>query len=148
MNAAPQSFTAACVQMRSSRGVAENIATACSLVSEAADKGAGLVMTPEMTSLLASGSDDLFGKVRGETDDEALAAFRMLAKEKAIWLLAGSLPIRLSGEKVANRSFLISPEGEVAARYDKIHMFDVDLEGGESYRESKNYEAGREAIIA
>ena len=148
MSAAPQSFKAACVQMRSSCDLAENIAAARALVFEAADKGADFVMTPEMTSLLVSNSAELFAKVRDEADDEALAAFRGLAKEKAIWLLAGSLPIRLSDEKIANRSFLISPEGEIAARYDKIHMFDVDLEGGESYRESKNYEAGREAVIA
>ncbi|MAM93216.1 carbon-nitrogen hydrolase family protein [Parvibaculum sp.] len=148
MSAAPQSFLAACVQMRSSCDVADNIATAGALVSEAAEKGASFVMTPEMTSLLVTKTGDLFASAREEKDDEALAAFRALAAEKSIWLLAGSLPIKLSGTKVANRSFLISPEGEVAARYDKIHMFDVDLEGGESYRESKNYEAGREAIIA
>ena len=148
MSEAQQTFKAACVQMRSSCDVAGNIAAARALVSEAAEKGADFVMTPEMTSLLVTKTGDLFGKAREEKDDEALAAFRLLAKEKGIWLLAGSLPIRLSDTKVANRSFLISPEGEVAARYDKIHMFDVDLEGGESYRESKNYEPGREAVIA
>lgn len=79
MSAAPQSFTAACVQMRSSCDVAENIASACSLVSEAADKGADFVMTPEMTSLLVSKSAELFAKVRDEADDEALAAFRGLS---------------------------------------------------------------------
>ena len=148
MSAPPTSFTAACVQMRSSCDVAENIAAAKTLVREAASKGADLVMTPEMTSLLVTRTSDLFDKAREEKDDEALAAFRALAKEKGIWLLLGSLPIRLSDAKVANRSFLLSPEGEVAASYDKIHMFDVDLEGGESYRESRNYEPGAEAVLA
>ena len=148
MSAPPTSFTAACVQMRSSCDVAENIAAAKTLVREAASKGADLVMTPEMTSLLVTRTSDLFDKAREEKDDEALAAFRALAKEEGIWLLLGSLPIRLSDAKVANRSFLLSPEGEVAASYDKIHMFDVDLEGGESYRESRNYEPGAEAVLA
>ncbi|MAU60749.1 MAG: amidohydrolase [Parvibaculum sp.] len=148
MSAPPTSFTAACVQMRSSCDVAENIAAAKTLVREAASKGADLVMTPEMTSLLVTRTSDLFDKAREEKDDEALAAFRALAKEKGIWLLLGSLPIRLSDAKVANRSFLLSPEGEVAASYDKIHMFDVDLEVGESYRESRNYEPGAEAVLA
>lgn len=148
MSDASPSFTAACVQMRSSCDVAENIAAAKALICEAAEKGADLVMTPEMTSLLVTRTSDLFDKAREEKDDEALAAFRALAKEKGIWLLLGSLPIRLSDAKVANRSFLLSPEGEVAASYDKIHMFDVDLEGGESYRESKNYEPGAEAVLA
>ena len=148
MTGSGKTFTAACVQMRSSCNVADNVAAASALVSEAASQGADFVATPEMTSLLVSKTAELFEKVRAEKDDDALAAFRALAARKKIWLLIGSLPIRLSDEKVANRAFLISPEGEVKARYDKIHMFDVDLAGGESYRESKNYEPGREASIA
>lgn len=147
MTSLGNTFTAACVQMRSTCNVAENIAAASALISEAALQGADFVATPEMTSLLVSKTSELFEKVREERDDEALAAFRALAAEKKIWLLIGSLPIRLTSEKVANRAFLISPEGAVAARYDKIHMFDVDLAGGESYRESKNYEPGREASL-
>ena len=134
--------------MRSTCDVAENVAAASALIAEAAERGAALVATPEMTSLLVTKTADLFGKVRMENDDAALPVFRSLAAEKKIWLLIGSLPIRLSDEKVANRSFLLSPEGEIAARYDKIHMFDVDLAGGESYRESRNYEPGGEAILA
>ncbi|HAC57130.1 MAG TPA: amidohydrolase [Rhodobiaceae bacterium] len=148
MTGSGKTFTAACVQMRSSCSVAENIAAAVALVSEAASQGADFVSTPEMTSLLVSKTAELFEKVREEKDDEALAAFRGLAAEKKIWLLIGSLPIRLTSDKVANRAFLISPEGEIKARYDKIHMFDVDLAGGESYRESKNYQPGRETSIA
>lgn len=148
MSSPNESFIAACVQMRSACSVAENVTAASALIVEAADKGAAFITTPEMTSLLVTKSADLFALARSEEEDEALPAFRALAAEKKIWLLIGSLPIRLSAEKVANRSFLISPEGAVTARYDKIHMFDVDLAGGESYRESKNYEPGREAVVA
>jgi predicted amidohydrolase len=148
VSAVTKNFLSACVQMRSACSVAENVAAASALIAEAADQGAQFITTPEMTSLLVTKSDDLFATVRSEEEDEALPAFRALAAEKKIWLLIGSLPIRLSAEKVANRSFLLSPEGSIAARYDKIHMFDVDLAGGESYRESKNYEPGREAVVA
>ncbi|ABS63357.1 Nitrilase/cyanide hydratase and apolipoprotein N-acyltransferase [Parvibaculum lavamentivorans DS-1] len=143
-----KSFTAACIQMRAGRDVAQNAATAAALVSDAAAQGAAFVLTPEMTSLLETKSDDLFAHTRVEEKDEALPVFRALAAEKKIWVLIGSLPVKLAERKLANRSFLISPEGAIAARYDKIHMFDVDLAGGESYRESKNFEAGREAVIA
>ncbi|MDP1625616.1 carbon-nitrogen hydrolase family protein [Parvibaculum sp.] len=148
MTASPKSFTAACVQMRAGRDVAANVAAAAALVSEAAAQGADFVLTPEMTSLLETKSDDLFAHTRPEEEDEALPVFRALAAERKIWLLIGSLPVKLAERKLANRSFLISPEGAVTARYDKIHMFDVDLAGGESYRESKNFEPGREAVIA
>jgi predicted amidohydrolase len=145
---AATTFTAACVQMRAGRDVAANIADASALVSEAAAAGADFVMTPEMTSLLETKSEKLFANTCEEQDDATLAALRQLAAAKKIWLLIGSLPVKLSATKLANRSFLIAPDGGIAARYDKIHMFDVDLAGGESYRESKNFEPGREAVIA
>ncbi|MBX3489298.1 carbon-nitrogen hydrolase family protein [Parvibaculum sp.] len=143
-----RTFTAALVQMRAGRDVAVNIADVSGLVSEAAAQGADFVMTPEMTSLLETKSERLFANTFEEKDDPALAALRALAAAKKIWLLIGSLPVKISPQKLANRSFLIAPDGGVAARYDKIHMFDVDLEGGESYRESKNFEPGRAAVIA
>ncbi|MBX3508727.1 MAG: carbon-nitrogen hydrolase family protein [Parvibaculum sp.] len=148
MTASGKTFTAACVQMRSTCDVAENIAAASALISEAASLGADFIATPEMTSLLVSKPAELFEKIRDEGNDEALSALRALAAERSVWLLIGSLPIRLPGGKAANRAFLISPEGKITARYDKIHMFDVDLAGGESYRESRNYEPGREASVA
>ncbi|MBX3492540.1 MAG: carbon-nitrogen hydrolase family protein [Parvibaculum sp.] len=147
MKAAP-TFTAALVQMRAGRDVAVNIADVSGLVSEAAAHGSDLVMTPEMTSLLETNSERLFANTFEEKDDPTLAALRVLAATKKIWLLIGSLPVKVSPQKLANRSFLIAPDGCIAARYDKIHMFDVDLEGGESYRESKNFEPGRTAVIA
>ena len=142
------SFTAGLVQMRSGRDPEANLTEACRLIGEAADGGATLIATPEMTSLLENKSRDLFAKVKDEVDSEALPMFRSLASQRGLWLVIGSLPIKVSDDKVANRSYLIGPDGEVAAHYGKIHMFDVDLEGGESYRESRNYEPGKRAVCA
>jgi predicted amidohydrolase len=83
-----------------------------------------------------------------EENDASLAAFRELARKLSIWLHIGSLAIKASPDRAANRSFLITPQGDIAARYDKIHMFDVDLAGGESYRESNSYKAGDLAVVA
>lgn len=140
-------FSAACVQLRAGREVAANVAQALALMDVAADAGAQFIATPENTSLMEAKRDLLFEKTRAEADDAALAAFRAFAARRKLWLLIGSLPIRLSDEKIANRSFLIAPDGTIAARYDKIHMFDVDLGGGESYRESKNFAPGSEAVL-
>ena len=86
--------------------------------------------------------------IRPEEGNPALETFQALAKELGIWLHLGSLAVLVDTGKIANRSFLISPEGRITARYDKIHMFDVNLPGGESYRESRNYEAGQDAVVA
>ncbi|HEY4345178.1 MAG TPA: carbon-nitrogen hydrolase family protein [Parvibaculum sp.] len=149
MSAAIQpSFLAACVQLRSGRDVAPNVDAAVALISEAADAGAQFIATPENTSLMEANRELLFQKMKPEGEDVALAALRAVAREKKVWLLIGSLPIRIAAEKLANRSFLIAPDGQIAARYDKIHMFDVDLGSGESYRESRNFEPGAEAVTA
>lgn len=140
-------FRAACVQLRSSRDVTQNIDEASALIIEAAEGGADLIMTPENTSLLELETARILANTVAEEDDPALKAFRKIAAEKAKWLLIGSLPIRVAEDKVANRSFLVRPDGAVAARYDKIHMFDVDLPNGESYRESKNVRIGEEAVM-
>ncbi|HEX7774953.1 MAG TPA: carbon-nitrogen hydrolase family protein [Parvibaculum sp.] len=141
-------FTAACVQLRAGREVAPNVEAAAALIAKAADDGADFILTPENTSIMEAERKLLFEKVRGEDEDIALARFRALAREKKKWLLIGSLPIKVAAEKLANRSLLIAPDGRIAARYDKIHMFDVDLAGGESYRESRNFDAGHEAVVA
>ncbi|MEN6541146.1 carbon-nitrogen hydrolase family protein [Parvibaculum sp.] len=142
------SFVAACVQLRAGRDVAANTEAVVDLVARAAEAGSDFVLTPENTSLMEAERGLLFEKARAEEDDVALAALRAVAREKKIWLSIGSLPIKVAETKLANRSFLVAPDGSVAARYDKIHMFDVDLPGGESYRESRNFEAGREAVTA
>ncbi len=141
-------FRAACVQMRTGLDVAANIASASTLIREAKAKGAEFIATPEMTSLFEAETDALFAKTKPEADDAALKAFRELGRELGVWLVIGSLPIRVAERQCANRSFLIDPMGAVAARYDKIHMFDVDLPGGEVYRESRNYRPGESAVLA
>jgi deaminated glutathione amidase len=143
-----QVFRAACVQLRTGLDVDANIAATTALIREAKAKGAHFAATPEMTSLFEAESDALFAKVRAQEDDTALIAFRALAEELSLWLLIGSLPIRVAERQCANRSFLIDPKGAVRAAYDKIHMFDVDLPGGEVYRESKNYRPGERAVVA
>ncbi len=143
-----QTFRAACAQMRTGLDVAANIDAASALIREAKARGAQFVATPEMTSLFEAESDALFAKVRSEEDDTALKAFRALAEELLLWLSIGSLPIKVAERQCANRSFLIDPKGAVRATYDKIHMFDVDLPGGEVYRESRNYRPGERAVVA
>jgi predicted amidohydrolase len=143
-----RSFVAALVGLRSGRSVAANIDTATRLIGEAADAGAAYVQTPEMTSILERDRKALFAAVSEEARDPALAAFRELARARKIWLHVGSLAVRSEGERVANRAFLIDPAGEIAARYDKIHMFDVDLPMGESWRESNTYKPGETAVAA
>ncbi|WP_186414931.1 MULTISPECIES: carbon-nitrogen hydrolase family protein [unclassified Pannonibacter] len=141
-------FTAACVQLRSSRDVAANSAAAEALIREAAAAGADYVQTPEMTNLLERSREDLMAKIRVEAEDPSLARFRALAAELGIWLHIGSLAILLEPGKAANRGFLIGPDGSLKAKYDKIHMFDVDLPNGESWRESATYRPGCESLVA
>jgi predicted amidohydrolase len=137
----------ACVQMRSSDDVAQNIRDASQLVREARAKGAEFIATPENTTLMAPDGGAKLDRSFREDRDPALPAFATLAKELGVWLLIGSLAIKLNDTKTANRSFLIDPGGEIAARYDKIHLFDTDPGSGESYRESKTVEAGRLAKV-
>jgi predicted amidohydrolase len=141
-------FRAACVQMRTGLDVAANVAAASALIREAKGKGAGFIATPEMTSLFEAETDALFAKTKPEADDIALKTFRGLAQELKVWLLIGSLPIRVAERQCANRSFLIDANGNVVKTYDKIHMFDVDLPNGEVYRESRNYRPGEQAVVA
>ncbi|BCJ89726.1 amidohydrolase [Terrihabitans soli] len=142
------SFIAGLVQLRSGQTVAANIDETSKLIREAAGKGAHYVQTPEMTSLLVRDRERLMNLVTDEEHDAALIAFRALAKELGIYLHIGSLAVRFADERerVANRGFLIQPDGDIAARYDKIHMFDVDLDKGESWRESRTYQPGEVAI--
>jgi predicted amidohydrolase len=141
-------FNAALVQMRSGLAPQANLDTAVRLISEAKALGADYVQTPEMTNIMVLQHEQLFAAIVEEENDPCLASFRELARSLAIHLHVGSLAIRVSAEKAANRSFLIDPNGEIAARYDKIHMFDVDLAGGESYRESRNYRPGDFGVVA
>ncbi|MBG50807.1 MAG: carbon-nitrogen hydrolase family protein [Alphaproteobacteria bacterium] len=146
--AAPATFKAALVQLRTGKSVDANIEAASRLIRQAAAQGASFVATPETTSLMELGAERLFANIVREEDDRALLAFRHLAAELGLYLLIGSLAVLAGEGKAANRSFLIGPDGRILARYDKIHMFDVDLGNGEAYRESKNYQAGEVAVLA
>ncbi len=139
----------ACVQMRSGVDIAKNIADASVLITAAARDGARLIATPEMTNLIDIRKGMGKSKAFREADSPALAAFCALAGELEVWLLIGSLAIaREDGDKLVNRSYLIAPSGIVSARYDKIHMFDVEVGDGQTYRESAGYAAGTEAVLA
>ncbi|MBI2714389.1 MAG: carbon-nitrogen hydrolase family protein [Rhizobiales bacterium] len=146
MNA--NTFKAAMIQMRSGLAPAANLDAAVRMIGEAKSAGADYVQTPEMTNIMELKRERLFATIVEEAADTSLATLRELARKLAIFIHIGSLAIKLAPEKAANRSFLIAPSGDIAARYDKIHMFDVDLAGGESYRESRNYRPGEQAVLS
>lgn len=140
-------FRAALVQMTSSRSVADNVATMDALVREAAAGGATYVQTPETTGIMDEDPKRLFETLTDEAGDATLAHGRRLARDLGLHLHIGSLAIKVGdGSKAANRGFVIAPTGEIAARYDKIHLFDVQLADGEVYRESARYVAGSQAV--
>ena len=141
-------FRVGLVQMRSARTPDANVDAAAKLIAEAKAGGADYVQTPEMTTIMEAKREALFSVIVEEERDAGLAALRELAHLHRIWLHIGSLAIKVSPERAANRSLLIDPKGEIVARYDKIHMFDVDLANGESYRESRSYRAGEIAVVA
>jgi len=114
-------------------------------IAEAATGGAAILFTPEMSGLLDRDSQRASGNLRSEDEDGVLAACRAAAKEHDIWVHLGSLAVRVDDGKVANRGFVIDRNGKIQARYDKIHLFDVDLPTGESWRESAVYRAGESA---
>lgn len=141
-------FKAAMIQTRSGLMPATNIDDAVRMIGEAKSAGAEYVLTPEMTNILAAKREQLFAAVVEEEADASLATLRELARKLDVYIHIGSLAIKISPDRAANRSFLVDPKGDIAARYDKIHMFDVDLADGESYRESRNYRPGELAVLA
>jgi deaminated glutathione amidase len=145
---AGQSFTAAMIQMCSGLLPEANLEQGTKLIRQAVAEGADYVQTPEVSNMIQANRMALFEHLVSEEDDVSLKAYRALAAELKIHLHIGSLALRFSPEKAVNRSFLIGPDGGVLASYDKIHMFDIDLPGGESYRESANYQPGETAVIS
>jgi len=142
-------FTVACVQVNAGADMSTNLAEAARLVRGARAAGADLILTPENVSLMAAKSDATRAAAMTMDGNPALTAFRDLASATGAWLLAGSLPVRVAGdERIANRSILIDPAGSVSAWYDKVHMFDVDIPGGESHRESRTFRPGGQAVVA
>jgi predicted amidohydrolase len=141
-------FRAGLVQLRSGRTVASNLDKAEALVRRAAKGGAQYVQTPENTGIMELKPELVLAAAESEGKSAPLAWARALARELGIWLHIGSIAIKLDQSRVANRSYLLDPKGKVTARYNKLHMFDVDLAGGESYRESQYFRPGAKAVLA
>ena len=137
----------ACIQLRSSDDMQSNLRETSALIRRAHADGARFILTPENTCLMAPDGGAKLEKSFAESADPTLPSFCALANELDTWLLIGSLAIKVSDTKTANRSFLIGPDGRIAARYDKIHLFDVNLPSGESYRESNTVAPGDDAVV-
>ncbi|NOT71376.1 MAG: carbon-nitrogen hydrolase family protein [Hyphomicrobium sp.] len=144
----PTTFRAGLVQLCSGRDVQRNVHEAIALIREAAQKGADYIQTPECTTLMELDRAQLLAALEPEPGNTALAAFTATARDLKRWLHIGSMAIKLGDGRLANRSYLIAPDGKIACRYDKIHMFDVDLGNGDQYRESESYAAGSDAVVA
>lgn len=140
----------ALVQTTSSDDPRENLARISARVREAANDGAKFILTPEVSNCVSMSRAHQEQVLQLEADDLSLAGYRALASEIGVWLLIGSLALKTGDEdgRYANRSFLIDPGGAVVARYDKIHMFDVDVSKDETYRESDGYRPGTKAVVA
>jgi predicted amidohydrolase len=141
-------FVAACVQLNAGTEIAANLRQAGDLVRRARDAGADLIATPENTGFIAQGRAAVLARAHPEETHPGLPFFADLARETGAVILVGSLAIRIADGQAANRSFLFAPDGTILARYDKIHMFDVDLAGGESYRESATFRPGVQAVVS
>ena len=142
------SFIAACVQSTATPDIAHDIRVLTGFIREAAGKGARFVATPEYCAGLDTRDGKMFPVAFSEAEHPVLPTMQGLAKELKIWLLIGSVGVRTPEGKIANRSFMIAPSGAVTARYDKIHLFDINLGEGRVYHESATIEAGRSAVIA
>ena len=138
----------ALIQMRSSIDMQRNLKDATALVREAAAKAATYVQTPEVTNIFEPDKARLKAVAMPQAQDIFVVGFSLLARELGIYLHAGSLALNAGAEKLANRSLLFAPDGSLLASYDKIHLFDIDLPSGESYRESASYNPGQAAVTA
>jgi predicted amidohydrolase len=134
-------------QSRTGIDPAANAHRLVAAVEEAAAGDAEMLFTPEMSGLLDRDTNRALGRIRSQEQDEVLAAVREAARRNSIWVHLGSLAVVAEGQKLANRGFVIDSEGEIRATYDKIHMFDVDLPTGESWRESTIYRGGTDAVV-
>jgi len=140
-------FVAALLQMRTGRDVARNIDDLIGLASDATGQGARFLQSPEMSNILERDRARLFEAVRSEEEDPMLAAVRDFARRYSVSFHLGSIAVK-SGDRLANRGFLVDSQGDIVARYSKMHLFDVDLPNGETWRESATYQAGDCAVLA
>lgn len=139
---------AACVQLNAGPVIEDNLHAAAALIREAAGQGAQFIATPENTCHMRSPQTEKLKSAKPEDTHPGIPFFSELARELGVFLLAGSLSIRLEDNRIANRSYLFGDNGEIAAHYDKIHLFDVDLPTGESHRESALVRPGEHAVVA
>lgn len=146
-----ETLRVACVQVTAGTEVGANLDAAANLILQARAEGASFITTPENVALLETDREARWAKSEDPENPVSIPFFQALARETGAWLLAGSIAVRLPdhpGQMLANRSVLVAPDGKIAATYDKIHMFDVDLAGGESYRESSYFAPGERAVLA
>jgi len=141
-------FTAACIQPNTGTDWQANLDANTPLIEAAAADGATYIQTPEVTNFIYRRRQDTMENTHPEADDPSLAAYRDLAKRLGVWLNLGSLALRgESDDRLVNRSFLIDPDGAIANRYDKIHMFDVELPSGQKFTESRAYRPGEDVNV-
>ncbi len=141
---------AALIQLNSSDDPVANLSRTCDLVAQAVGQGAQFLLTPEVTNCVSQDRAHQIRVLQHEADDITLAGLREAAIAHGVWLSIGSLALKTHDPdgRFANRSFLIDPAGQIVARYDKIHMFDVTVSDTETYRESAGYRPGQRAVVA
>ncbi|MGD2173235.1 MAG: carbon-nitrogen hydrolase family protein [Gammaproteobacteria bacterium] len=139
-------FRAACIQNTATRDIEANVEWVCNAIDEAVAGSARFVALPETVGLIEPVNEQIPAATYSESDDPGLAAFRARARDHGVTILVGSQLIR-DGERIVNRSFLLDEQGEIRARYDKLHMFDIELKNGEAYRESDAIAPGDRAVV-
>ena len=141
-------FRAACIQNTATRDISANIRWVCDRIIEARSEGADFITMPETVGLIEPVNAQIPDACYSEEEDAGLAAFRQSARTLEVTVLVGSQLIKTADERIVNRSFLINTQGEIVARYDKLHLFDIELSNGEFYRESDVIAAGDKAVLA
>ena len=141
-------FRAACIQNTATRDIAANIAWVCERIGEARSAGADFITLTETVALIEPVNAQIPDACYSEAEDPGLLAFRQLARALEVTILVGSQLIKMADQRIVNRSFLLDTQGEIVARYDKLHLFDIELSNGEFYRESEVISAGDKAVLA
>jgi len=144
----PTTFRTACIQNTATRNIATNIVWVCERINEARAEGADFIALPETVGLIEPDNARIADSSYSEVEDAGLGAFRNAARTLEVTILVGSQLIKTADGRIVNRSFLLDTQGEIVARYDKLHLFDIELSGGEFYRESDVIEAGDKAVLA
>ena len=145
-------FTAACIQNNAQNNISANLPIVRDLIHEAVSLKADFIALPECVSLMEPDNEALLAKVPEEKDHPFLTMYNEEARASGVWILGGTLAVKVTDQngqnKIANRLYLFNPAGEITAKYDKIHMFDVELGNGLSYKESATYAPGEQAVLA